>query len=167
MAPKTPQLLVPFLIIVLVSLTILCGIFLSFPLFKTSAINNGRFSCFGFSGKDNQNIEPYRLFGTKTTYLTAREEIRKIFKSQWPFDPKQCSPEYFFFLNRHSIRYPSVKEIRKFKDLLPALRDQFISGGKLNTTVFKDLFNWKLLMSEVDENRVSQSGKLETAITGK
>src|SRR5699024_6287029 len=73
---------------------------------------------------------------------------------------------YLFFLNRHSIRYPSVKEIRKFGSVLPALRDKFIASGKLNPIVFKELFNWKLLMNEVDENHVSLSGKFETAITG-
>lgn len=153
--------------------------------------------------------EPYNLFGTKTTYLNAREAIRRALTEQQqqqtkPKKPKKtkkksskdkktgerfwsaatgkskpprhdelndetenCSPRYFYFLNRHSIRYPSVKEIRRFRDLLPSIREQLLTGGRLPQATFRSLLSWRLLMSEVDENHVSQSGRLETAVTGK
>lgn len=170
-----------------------------------------RFACFKFitrskitDDSDQEDFEPevddqgepYNLFGTKTTYLNAREAIRKAFIEQqtktkkaksktkktkkgeqfwstkWKSNPNNdghdnCSPTYFYFLNRHSIRYPSVKEIRRFRELLPSIREQLLTGGRLSQATFRSLLSWRLLMSEVDENHVSQSGRLETAVTGK
>ena len=170
--------------IVLLIISICCFVlvfYLDYPIIlqQISSIKRSNLSCFDFStttttnniDNDNDNhyshYKLYRLFGTKTTYLTAREEIRKLFDKQWPLKQiNKCSPVYLFFLNRHSIRYPSLKEIRGFRNILPLLRDKLITGGKLNSILFRELLNWKLLINDIDENRISQSGKLETAITG-
>lgn len=182
---------------------------------KVGSSSGRKFSCFNFltrrskvteeggGGEDDEveDGEPYKLFGTKTTYLNARQEIRKVLlpegsthkqhphkakkskkkssgKHWWPPLPLPppaeehsndegggCSPHYFYFLNRHSIRYPSVKEIRRFAALLPPLRAELLAGGRLQPSTFRALFSWRLLMSELDENHVSMSGRLETAVT--
>ena len=185
---------------------------------KVGSSSGRKFSCFNFltrrskvteeggGGEDDEveDGEPYKLFGTKTTYLNARQEIRKVLlpegsthkqhphkakkskkkssgKHWWPplplpLPPAEehsndegggCSPHYFYFLNRHSIRYPSVKEIRRFAALLPPLRAELLAGGRLQPSTFRALFSWRLLMSELDENHVSMSGRLETAVTGR
>lgn len=126
-------------------------------------------TCYDFSvSPENVFLEgsKYRLFSTKTTYLTAREEIRKIFPSEWPNEIEQCTPVYMFFLNRHSIRYPSAKEINKFNILLNTFREELLNSGKLSYRMFIYLATWRFRMSEVDDNHVSYTGKLETAQTG-
>ncbi|KAH9516844.1 multiple inositol polyphosphate phosphatase 1 isoform X1 [Dermatophagoides farinae] len=127
-------------------------------------------TCYDFSvSPENVFLEgsKYRLFSTKTTYLTAREEIRKIFPSEWPNEIEQCTPVYMFFLNRHSIRYPSAKEINKFNILLNTFREELLNSGKLSYRMFIYLATWRFRMSEVDDNHVSYTGKLETAQTAK
>lgn len=170
MAPKThPQFTVTWPVCFLVTTLLSLACFICSPLLFSTPFPSiyGKFECFDFSKPQNDTNEEYRLFGTKTTYLAAREEIRKRFSSKLPAATEQCSPIYMFFLNRHSIRYPGLKEIKSFREMLPTLRDHVVKSKKLNESQLHDFINWKFLIHDYDENRLSFSGKLESAITGK
>lgn len=117
---------------------------------------------------DNEYNDNYRFFNTKTTYLAARSEIRKIFNDKWPKNElKQCSPIYLFFLNRHSIRYPKAREINELNSSLSSFRNELISSGKLSFKLLIYLLTWRIRMVEKDDNHISLTGRFESACTGK
>lgn len=110
----------------------------------------------------------YRFFNTKTTYLAARREIKKIFKDKWPTNEvKQCLPIYLFFLNRHSIRYPKAREINELNSSLNSFRKELIPSNKLNFKLFIYFLTWHIRMRENDDNHISLTGRFESACTGK
>ncbi|KAI7690366.1 hypothetical protein SSS_05872 [Sarcoptes scabiei] len=113
--------------------------------------------------QDDQQ-DSYRLFSTKTAYLTAREEIRKVFYSQWPQkEIQRCSPYYFYLLSRHSIRYPSADDISEMDQWLHWFKNELLNSKKISYRLFLYLVTWRFRMSVSDDNHVSYSGKLETA----
>nr|XP_027205533.1 multiple inositol polyphosphate phosphatase 1-like [Dermatophagoides pteronyssinus] len=153
-------------------LIIIISIFIDERFVQTTTNESNETTCFDFSNvlssstNDTLECNKYRLFSTKTTYLTAREEIRKIFPTKWPNEElRKCQPIYLFFLNRHSIRYPSAREIGKFNQLLHSIRRELLESDKLNYRMYIYLITWRFRMLPNDDNHVSYTGKLQTART--
>ena len=131
-------------------------------------LNDAEFECLNFVADPVSNIikadAAFQRYGSKTTYLKAREYIRYTYNISWSFDRTQYEPVSLFFFSRHTIRYPSEKEIGKFSSNMPDAAKLFLANPNLKTELRTELTNWRLLMHPTEENRVSISGRFETAI---
>ncbi|KAL3238813.1 hypothetical protein MRX96_021843 [Rhipicephalus microplus] len=130
--------------------------------------------CYKPRDRDGQcRHDPYRLpsvlFGTKTTYRHATG-----FHSKWAELARVpgCRPLLLMIFMRHTTRFPSKKDLKKFKRRLPELQSMILSASRTNSGALcrehvNSLRKWKYNWDESMENRVTASGIRETAEIGK
>lgn len=122
------------------------------------------------SDQDDQMIElkSNEHCGSKTSYLTARYDRKLLMERDWHLNNQQCKPIYLYFLGRHSIRFPGLKEIIKQERLMPKYAKIISKNGtKLSNGIRHDLHYWTLMYDQTDQYHVTLSGKYETQTIGK
>ncbi|XP_077527735.1 multiple inositol polyphosphate phosphatase 1-like [Haemaphysalis longicornis] len=107
---------------------------------------------------------PSTLFGTKTSYAHATGLNSKK-SSEIRF--KGCKPILLMLFMRHTTRYPNKKDIRKFNERLPLIRDNIVEAfgngsGYMCDKHISWLEMWEPQWNESDENQVTKSGIKET-----
>lgn len=105
-------------------------------------------------------------FSTKTTYQRAHEAIQRTFDLAFP-DLGLCKPIYLYYLGRHSIRYPNVKEIDKTRQVLTRMRTNLLAAGKLSSHTAHFLKNWKYVLFRGDNMNVTHAGDSQTRALGR
>src|SRR5699024_4717083 len=60
------------------------------------------YRCLHFSSNNPSSRLDYARFGSKSTYLNVRDQVRHTFNMTWPFDPRDCYPVYLFLIVRHT-----------------------------------------------------------------
>lgn len=128
---------------------------------SAQSLPTSKFECYQFpESKPSSKISfDSDVFNTKTTYLKAWQFIRERNpNSTYYIDSNSCTAIYVFFIGRHSIRFPMKKEIVKFNEALPRLREELLRGGRLDRLVEADLLSWKLFINLAESARVTLSG---------
>jgi len=115
---------------------------------------------------------PVRFYGTKTTYTVAKEAL----DSAQPLDPNwysvpNCKPIMFYLIGRHAIRYPDAEDITEMALVLHRLQKQIINASEHGLTELcerdlQSIREWTLNMNETDDNRISDTGVVETRALG-
>jgi hypothetical protein len=110
-----------------------------------------------------------RFYGSKTTYTIARQTVRN---HSFNYEIPNCEPIMIYFIGRHAIRYPDAEDITEMSQVLPKLQQNILTAAQegLSELCDKDLEeirNWKLRMNETDDNRISDTGIIETKAIGK
>lgn len=114
----------------------------------------------------NQISNPLRFYGTKTTYTVAKEALES--SHIYPdYEIPECEPIMFYFIGRHAIRYPDGEDIVEMSQVLSQLQKKIIKSAEKGLTQLceqdlQSIRNWKLRMNESDDNRISDTGLLET-----
>lgn len=106
-------------------------------------------------------------FGSKTTYQQAREELVRTLKAgTLPNPGDTCKPVHFYYLGRHSIRYPVSKEFALIEETFPRVRKNLLEGGRLSVALRRELTHWQFTMNASKAAQVTESGREETAAIG-
>ncbi|GLH05918.1 Multiple inositol polyphosphate phosphatase 1 [Gryllus bimaculatus] len=110
--------------------------------------------------------EKYILFASKTAYEFVRDSRRGA-----EILP-HCTPLQVWWLNRHGTRYPGKSTIKSMAEKLPGLRDSILTNhqerwGRLCDADLEALQQWKLTVSEGQENVLTPAGELELYLTAK
>ncbi|KAG8181954.1 hypothetical protein JTE90_026895 [Oedothorax gibbosus] len=116
---------------------------------------DGSQSCF------STNPEPYRYYGTKTSYHVAIENNTDL-----NLPTENCQPKVFYLLSRHATRYPDKDWIVPINNVLPTLREKIISSYTSGNANFcnediEKLKQWGKTMNKKDDNRLSTTGEME------
>lgn len=134
---------------------------------ETELLTDDRYKCFHFPESSSVIWNGNEMFSQKTTYLRARQEIRKQYNAVFPAELASQVPVFFYFLSRHSIRFPMDQEVVNFRKILPQLKEKLLASGKLELAVANELKTWQLFIHPSEAARVTLSGKSETAVIGK
>ncbi|CAN7939674.1 unnamed protein product, partial [Ixodes hexagonus] len=118
---------------------------------------------------ENSSPKPYRLYGTRTTYEHATGLTRD---SASRYSVRGCRPLMLMLFMRHTTRYPGLKDMKKFKDRLPAIRDQMLEADRNNCSMLckthlRRLRDWQFEWNIKDENMITLSGVRDTKRIGK
>ncbi|OQR75979.1 multiple inositol polyphosphate phosphatase 1-like [Tropilaelaps mercedesae] len=122
--------------------------------------------CVSYSqGKDGNSCfgsEPsYCQFGTKTDYNTAI--MPYLNETTVPLSvPAGCKPTLFYLFQRHTIRYPSAKDIHRAQERLPEIQEKLRSTcrkSKMCKTDIDAILSWKDPFDLEKENTVTDTGK--------
>ncbi len=140
-------------------------LFLLLNLLCLQLVTAQSYECFQFpEQKPSGSINLYSdVFNTKTTYLNAWLFLQERANITVGVE-STCKPIYLFYIGRHSIRYPMKKEVVKFTEVLPGVRQELLRGGRLSRNVQADLQRWRLFISPSESARVTLSGQLDTAL---
>lgn len=114
----------------------------------------------------------YELYGTKTDYETARRYLNK--KDDLPDDfdddslekehkgllEDHCTPTVFYFIGRHSARFPDGEDIDIYNKHLSELRDKLKGQDfiKKCPEKFGDFLNWTAKMQNKHDNLITELG---------
>ncbi len=109
-----------------------------------------------------------RFYGSKTTYTIARQTLRN---DSFNYEIPNCKPIMIYFIGRHAIRYPDAEDITEMSQVLPKLQQSILTASQEGLTELCDkdleeIRNWKLRMNETDDNRISDTGIIETKAIG-
>lgn len=128
----------------------------------------GEFGC--FPEKKSRMWTGYSELGSffqaKTPYLAARQGIQKNFDTTFP-EVGSCKPVYLWLLARHGIRYPSKKDIARYRTVLPNLQRRLLAGGQMPPWVAKALQHWKYVIHDSDDHMLARAGEYEEEVIGK
>ena len=146
----------------------ICGLTLVLSLsIEGSCVDIGSKSrCYSSSVSDT-----FRFYGTKTTYSVAKEALESSLPLHEIPIPSDCEPIMLYFVGRHAIRYPDGEDITEMSPVLSKLKDHIISASEKGLTELceqdlQSIRNWELRMNETDDNRISDTGVLETQRIG-
>lgn len=141
---------------------------LALVLLMQQPIHGVDFECLNYSPQLKLNLsEKVEILSTKTTYMVARQYIKSRYPSKWPLETNFCTPVYFFFLSRHSIRFPSAKWIKILRDFSAELKPHLLQSNAVPQDFKSRLENWKYGFADEDDNHVTLSGFHTTGEIGK
>lgn len=117
----------------------------------------------------------YELFGTKTIYGDARKYIQQTDDDDLPkgFDDDSlaeehkdlvkddCRPLVFYFIGRHSARFPDGEDIDKYNSDLVELVNKLKASGNKCADNYKDLLEWRSKMQNKHDNLITDLGARE------
>jgi hypothetical protein len=77
-----------------------------------------------------------------------------------------------YFIGRHAIRYPDAEDITEMSQVLPKLQQSILTASQEGLTELcerdlEEFSKWKLRMNETDDNKISDTGIIETKAIGK
>lgn len=144
-------------------------LFLAIQSTTTIILVNGNDKC------DSLSDLKYELFATKTTYSDAREYLRKIDDDDLPksFDDDKlekehnelrkdgCKPLVFYFIGRHSARFPDAEDIEKYNKDLAELIVKLRSTSPKCQRKRSDFLRWKSKMQSKHDNLITDLGGRE------
>lgn len=121
--------------------------------------------------KKLKNLD-YELYGTKTNYDTARRYLNK--KNDLPDDfdddslekehkgllEDSCTPTVFYFIGRHSARFPDGEDIDLYNKHLTELKDKLKGQDfiKRCPEKFDQFLNWTTKMQNKQDNLITETG---------
>lgn len=109
----------------------------------------------------------HNLFATKTTYHDAYYKLLNNHNQIKDYNlPDQCKPKMLYLICRHATRYPSRKKAAKMNDKMYFLRDVIVANNNFSSDLINRFKNWKLRMQLDDDNRITDTGFLETRQLG-
>ena len=117
----------------------------------------------------------YELFGTKTTYTDARKFLRDIDNDDLPkpFDDDsiekehkellkyQCVPSVFYFIGRHSARFPDREDIEQYNSDLDRLLEKIRTESTVCPHVKERFLQWRSKMQPKHDNLITEYGAQE------
>ncbi|GBM39305.1 Multiple inositol polyphosphate phosphatase 1 [Araneus ventricosus] len=115
----------------------------------------------------SKDPDPYRYYGTKTSYRIAVKDNNE------PDIPMEgCTPVAFYMLSRHATRYPDEEYIVDLIKLLPALKknitDSFLAGkAKICKEDLEKIEKFELNMKKEDGKSISATGAVEAEDLGR
>lgn len=131
-------------------------------------------------GNKCHNLEhlKYELFGTKTVYEDARRYLRKVDDNDLPkpFDEDslekehkellkdRCVPLVFYFIGRHSARFPDSEDIELYNKHLNELINKMNSSSLVSRRCQRkrgDFFRWRSKMQARHDNLITHLGAIE------
>uniref|UniRef100_A0A6G1S819 Multiple inositol polyphosphate phosphatase 1 n=1 Tax=Aceria tosichella TaxID=561515 RepID=A0A6G1S819_9ACAR len=126
-----------------------------------------------------RRLEAPRLFGTKTLYADARKALRRLDHEDHlpkPFDDDSlehehkdllkdgCSPVGFYFMGRHSARFPDGEDIEQYNKDLLALIDKMKNAPQVRGGCRKrrqEFLDWRPVMEAKQDNLITELGGQE------
>lgn len=117
-------------------------------------------------------VDDYPLYGSKTTFWNAYKHFSSFYKVGSKHVERENEPSMFFYFGRHSIRYPSKKQITWMSSQLPQLIKEIATAheagkGCLSWDQIDRFQKWKPRMIEKKAKLVSTSGDVETSQIGR
>lgn len=138
-----------------------------------TALNLANFVAAGDGCKNLKKLD-YELFGTKTIYEDARRFLKKVDEDDLPksFDDDSleeehkdlledsCKPIVFYFIGRHSARFPDGADIDLYNKKLADLKEgiKFTEPYKRCPSSYKSFINWTSKMQNKHDNLITHLG---------
>jgi len=114
-----------------------------------------------------QRLGERPLFGTKTPYLKARQELHRHEDVTFPIHGPCCKPAYIYFLCRHAIRYPMKDQYAHFRRISLKMKENLLAAGRLDAALDNELRSWKFAFEDDKAELLAETGKEEAANVGK